>query len=235
MASKTVDISGIGQVTLFKRRGSRSIRISFAHDGSIRVTVPHWVPYQAGIDFARAKAGWIEQHRPKSDTLLKSGDRIGKAHRLVFEPKPVSRTTARIADNQIRVAFAASATLTDPAVQKAAITGAQRALRREAEALLPQRLSYLAKTNGYSYHSVSVKQLKSRWGSCNSKRDITLSYYLMQLPWQLIDYVLLHELTHTEQMNHGAAFWSRFERAMPGAKSVRNMLKQYRPVVTPGS
>jgi len=233
MANKTVDIPGIGLVDLYKRRGSRSIRLSFSHDGNLRVTLPFWVPYQAAIDFARSKADWIGRNRPESKAILKSGDRIGKAHRLLFESRATGRTTATVRNNQIRVAYAETAAPGDPAVQKAAIAAAQRALKKEAEALLPQRLNQLARANGFSFKNVTVKQLKSRWGSCNSRKEITLSYYLMQLPWQLIDYVLLHELTHTEQLNHGALFWSRLEEGIPGAKQLRKLLKAYRPVVTP--
>jgi predicted metal-dependent hydrolase len=217
---------------LYKRKGSRSIRIGFSHSGQVRVTLPYWVPYQSGIDFALRQAAWIQKHRPVEDSLLKTGDRIGKAHRMIFEQRPISRTTTSVAHNQVKVAFAPTTHQGDPTVQAAAIAAAQRALKKEADHLLPQRLNQLAAANGFSYKSVRVRQLKSRWGSCNSRKEIALSYYLMQLPWQLIDYVLLHELTHTEQLNHGADFWLRLEQTTPGAKGLRKLLKQYRPVVT---
>jgi predicted metal-dependent hydrolase len=82
-----------------------------------------------------------------------------------------------------------------------------------------------------SYHSVKVKRLASRWGSCSSNKVITLNFFLMQLPWPLIDYVLIHELIHTRHMNHSPDFWNDFERIHPGAKNTRNILKQYRPVI----
>jgi len=232
MASKIANIAGIGPVNLYKRRGSRAIRLSFGHDGSVRVTVPYWLPYQAGIEFARSKADWIAKNRPAAGTMLKDGDRIGKAHQLIFEGRDVNRTTATVRNNQIRVAYAQTTSPASPAVQKAATAAAQRALKKEAEALLPQRLGQLARANEFDFRNVTVKQLKSRWGSCNSRHEIVLSFYLMQLPWQLIDYVLLHELTHTEQLNHSSAFWGRLEKAMPGAKPMRKLLKSYRPVVT---
>src|SRR5690606_36436720 len=103
---------------------------------------------------------------------------------------------------------------TDPAhprVQKAAQAAAIRALRKEAETLLPQRLRTLAEQTGFTYNSVAVKQPKSRWGSCSHQKHITLNLFLMQLPWRLIDYVLLHELTHTKVMRHGPPFWAELE------------------------
>ncbi len=79
-------------------------------------------------------------------------------------------------------------------------------LRREAQRLLPARLDMLAKRHNLSYSKVKIGDQKTRWGSCNRNKDISLSLSLMLLPWHLIDYVLLHELCHTEVMNHGEAF-----------------------------
>jgi predicted metal-dependent hydrolase len=78
---------------------------------------------------------------------------------------------------------------------------------------------------------VQIRKLTARWGSCSSAKVITLSYYLMQLPWPLIDYVLLHELSHTEHMNHGSDFWGKFESVLPGAKVLRKEIRTYKPLV----
>lgn len=79
-------------------------------------------------------------------------------------------------------------------------------LRREAQRLLPARLEMLAKRHNMSYTKVKIRDPKTRWGSCNRDKVINLSISLMLLPWHLIDYVLLHELCHTEVMNHGEVF-----------------------------
>jgi predicted metal-dependent hydrolase len=91
----------------------------------------------------------------------------------------------------------------------------------------------LASQTGFSYASVGVKQLKSRWGSCNTQREIVLNLFLMQLPWKLIDYVLVHELTHTKVMRHGAPFWHEMERHLPHAKSLRKQMADYQPMLIP--
>jgi hypothetical protein len=106
-----------------------------------------------------------------------------------------------------------------------------RALRAQAEASLPGRLGELAGRYGFSFRSVAVKQLTGRWGSCDSKQNIVLNLYLMQLPWELIDYVLLHELTHTRIMKHGPEFWTARSDLLPDAKARRQVMKQYRPAV----
>lgn len=235
MATKQVRIPEIGTVTLYKRRGNRSLRLSIAPTGEVRVSLPYWLPYKAGEQFALSKAVWIEANRPKAQVgSLQHGHAIGKAHRLYFEQQSTaSKVATRIAGNEIRVSFPAIYDIHDHEVQEAAHAASIRALKKEAEVLLPQRLQALATQTGFSYRSISVKQLKSRWGSCNSQQEITLNLFLMQLPWQLIDYVLMHELTHTKIMRHGTPFWREMERHVPNAKQLRRQMSKYQPMLTP--
>ncbi len=235
MATKQVRIPEIGTVTLYKRRGNRSLRLSIDARGQVRVSLPYWLPYKAGEQFAMSKAIWIAANRPKSHSdHLQHGHAIGKAHRLYFEQKALaSKVSAHVAGNEIRVSFPANSASYDHEVQDAAHRASIRALKKEAEVLLPQRLRALAAQTGFTYTSVSVKQLKSRWGSCNSHQEITLNLFLMQLPWHLIDYVLMHELTHTKVMRHGTPFWREMERHVPNAKQLRRQMADYQPMLTP--
>ncbi len=233
MATKIVEIPEIGAVTLYKRRGNRSLRLSVAADGEIRVSLPSWVPYKAGEQFARSRAEWIVAHRRPRASGLQHGQAIGKAHRLHFAPSTMAtKVTTRLRQNMIEITHPPQYDATHPAVQKAAQTASIRALRKEAELLLPQRLRDLASKTGFAYTSVGVKQLKSRWGSCSNKQEITLNLFLMQLPWRLIDYVLLHELTHTKVMQHGAPFWKELERHVPRAKQLRKEISNHNPILT---
>lgn len=233
MATKQVIIPQIGAVTIYKRRGNRSLRLSIAADGEVRISMPTWLPYRAGEQFALSKAPWIAATRQRSQTtVLEHGHIIGKAHRIRFD-QHAGGVQARVASNQIHVRLPDFAATHEPAVQKAARQASIRALRKEAEALLPYRLATLADQTGYTYKNVTIKQLKSRWGSCTSDKEIILNLFLMQLPWHLIDYVLVHELVHTEVMRHGTPFWTEFERHVPQAKSLRREIGGYQPVLTP--
>lgn len=236
MATKVIEIPDIGPVTLYKRRSNRSLRLSVAADGEIRVSLPSWVPYLAGEQFVRSKIDWIRAHRIKPSQHLRHGQAIGKAHRLHFESMPEgAKITTRLHQNQIQVFHPASLDTSHPHVQKAAQNACIRALRKEAEQLLPRRLQDLAERTGFTYRSVSIKQMKSRWGSCSTNKDITLNLFLMQLPWRLIDYVLMHELTHTKVMRHGAPFWQELEKHVPHAKSLRKEIAKHHPVLVVSS
>lgn len=104
-----------------------------------------------------------------------------------------------------------------------------RALKKSAQAYLPLLLKELATHYGFTYKRVKITGSKSRWGSCSATGSINLSCYLMLLPPHLMDYVLLHELTHTREMNHGPQFWAILNELTEGkAKSLRAELKNFR-------
>ncbi|GHV10978.1 zinc protease [Bacteroidia bacterium] len=99
-------------------------------------------------------------------------------------------------------------------------------LRKQALAYLPGELQRLATVHGLHFQTVKIRKSKTRWGSCSSKGSISLSIYLMLLPPYLIEYVLLHELCHTVEMNHGNVFWALLNQHTAGqAKILRKELK----------
>jgi len=106
----------------------------------------------------------------------------------------------------------------------------ETALRQQAKAVLPAQLAKLAELHGFHYSNIKIRKSRSRWGSCSSKKTINLSFYLMLLPDHLIEYVLLHELCHTIQMNHGTAFWTLLDKCTQNnARKLRKEIRKYRP------
>ena len=105
----------------------------------------------------------------------------------------------------------------------------EESLRRNAKSILPERLERLSKQCGLPYLSVKINSSQGRWGSCSARKDINLSYFLVLLPSHLIDYVLLHELCHTREMNHSERFWGLLNQFTGGkALALRKELKSYR-------
>ncbi len=112
----------------------------------------------------------------------------------------------------------------------------ETALRRIAKEYLPQRLRSLAAEHGFSYSAVSLRSSHTRWGSCSNRGNISLSIYLQLLPTHLSDYVMLHELCHTVEMNHQPSFWALMDKVTAGkAKRLRNELKGYKTGFNPRS
>ncbi|MDB5161285.1 MAG: hypothetical protein JWO96_665 [Candidatus Saccharibacteria bacterium] len=231
MPQKIFIVEDLGEVLVAKRRGTKNIRLSITADGSVRVGIPAWVPYSAGLTFAKSRQEWITKHRVAARPGLKSGDRIGKSYRLNVVVSPSERISTRLSTNEIIIK---SPQPVDTARLQSAITkAAERALRSEASKLLPGRTAQLAEKYGYDFRQVVIKKLTSRWGSCSSDKIITLNFFLMQLPWELIDYVILHELVHTKHLNHGKAFWDDLKTAIPDARARQKLVKSYHPVIMP--
>lgn len=92
---------------------------------------------------------------------------------------------------------------------------------------LLNRLNELAKAYNFVYNKVSIRNQKTRWGSCSDKNNISLNIKLVRLPGELIDYVILHELLHTRIKNHGPSFWHALDKLVGDSKAFREKLNQY--------
>jgi len=121
-------------------------------------------------------------------------------------------------------------------IQKKLYEILKNVFRHEAKRLLPDRVETLARQYGFTYTGIKINSSRTRWGSCTSRKSLNLSLYLMQLPWHLIDYVLLHELCHTREMNHGDRFWALMDQVTDNrSKALRKELKQYHTLGGDGS
>lgn len=233
MPVKKIDIPELGTVCLYKRSGVRTIRLTIGPDGKIRVTLPKWAPYKLGLDFVQARQDWLLTHRPAPQAMLQSGYHIGKAHRLLFIAGNTSAPRARITANEVIITHPSALAHTDAAVQRAALRAGTKALRMQAEQLLPIRVHQLAQQHGFSYNNIKIKQLKARWGSCNHMHELVFNLYLMQLSWPLIDYVILHELQHTTVLKHGPQFWQALSEHIDNVAELRAAIKYEQPLLRP--
>ncbi len=100
--------------------------------------------------------------------------------------------------------------------------------KEKARAFIVERLEYFNQFYGYTYGRVSVKNTKTRWGSCSKKGNLNFTYRLVLIDAHLADYVVLHELCHIGEFNHGAGFWKLIEKQMPDWKARRDALKRVR-------
>lgn len=227
---KTIHVENVGEVTIRKSRLAKRVILKIDQSGRPVVTIPFYMPYKIAESFAHSHAQWFKNnlsHIPSK--FLGSGDRIGKLHSLKFVTDNVSVPKSRVGKDTITVTHPKHTSPEDPLVQKEAEKASIRALRRQAEAKIPELLYRLAAQNGYTYREVRIKTVQTRWGSCSSNKIINMSVWLMQLPDSLIEYVACHELAHLNNMNHSSKFWAEVERMIPDYKLRRKALKQFSP------
>ena len=102
-----------------------------------------------------------------------------------------------------------------------------RSCRLEAEKALGERTAFFAKVMGIDYGRITVRNQKTRWGSCSAKGTLSFNWRLMLAPPAILDYVVVHELCHLTHMNHSAAFWQAVEAVYPDYRSARRWLKEH--------
>lgn len=116
----------------------------------------------------------------------------------------------------------------DSDVQNILRNSIENVMRSEAKRIFPPKLENLARRHRFDYTGLTINKSKTRWGSCSSRRSINLSYFCLQLPEYLLDFIILHELCHTVEMNHGERFWMLLDKVSGGnAKKYTQELKNY--------
>lgn len=234
MISKKQIISDkdFGKIHFVVRRSARNITMRVKEDG-LHVTTP---PYRSITALLEAIAPFRERLRnvcsevkPKPFDLNFSIE--AECFRLKLETSPLKNFTVSMRDETVVIACPAHADFTTERVQTLVKNAVMRAMRKKAEEYLPPLVQYWSSLFDLPYNKVTISKARSRWGSCSSKRDISLSFYLMLLPAHLMDYVILHELAHTCEMNHGPKFWELLNQLTDGkALALRKELRMHRPV-----
>lgn len=116
-------------------------------------------------------------------------------------------------------------TLTPKQQEKVRCT--EKKLRKAAREYIPYRVEYFHKFTGGRYTAVSIRNQKSRWGSCSSNGSLSFNYRLMMAPAKILDYVIVHELCHLTHLNHSKQFWSMVESILPDYRESVKWLKEH--------
>ena len=99
-------------------------------------------------------------------------------------------------------------------------------LIENAKRVIKQRVDYYAPIVGVDYGRITIRNQKTRWGSCSSKGNLNFNVALMRMPLEVLDYVVVHELCHRIEMNHSPRFWKEVERIIPDYKKHEKYLKE---------
>lgn len=228
MPVKVVHFENIGPVTFFRNRRSKNMKISVKPDKSVLISFPFFVSDREVLTFLARNEAWIRKQLEKT-TIQQKPLNEGfftktKLHTVSLSKGSTNGSVNVKKDdvvifvqdfNSERSRFAVEQTLT-------------RIYRVEAHLLLPTRLKELAMKHRFSYNKVTIRNNKRNWGSCSSANNISLNLQMMKLPDHLIDYILLHELVHTEIKDHGDRFWKKLDEITGNkAKELAREVKKY--------
>lgn len=99
-------------------------------------------------------------------------------------------------------------------------------LKAYSKKFILKRVQELAQIYGFSYNRVSIREQSTRWGSCSSEKNLNFNWKLILAPPEILDYVIIHELAHTVELNHSKSFWNLVEKVMPNYREYRNWLRK---------
>jgi predicted metal-dependent hydrolase len=209
------------RIDFVRRRRARRYILRVQSDGSLRVTLPRGGSKREAMAFVATQRRWVERERARvlaerGPVEWDDGSAIlveGRAVRIVIQEEASGRA-AIYGDRRVP--------LEDGAAVRDAIEADLRALARER--LVP-RLAALASAHRLQVTRVTIRNQRSRWGSCSPAGAIALNFRLVQVPPEVRDYVLVHELMHLRQQNHSRRFWRLVEAACPGFRDAERWLK----------
>ncbi|NOY37063.1 MAG: M48 family metallopeptidase [Chlorobi bacterium] len=233
--NKAFDIEGLGKVIITKNRQAKHIRITVRADASVRVTLPAGTGYNQGLYFVKKKLPWIKksilkiQEKPAVPSLRFPGrNKLTPLHELVLEKTTGTTLTGQINGEAVIIGVPEGFTPDHAEVSAFIRFMTEKVLRLEAGSYLQGRVSQLAGEYGFQYGRITLRNMTSRWGSCSAANNISLNIHLMRLPEHLRDYVILHELVHTHEKNHGPAFWELLNRLTHNrAKALQKEMRNY--------
>ncbi len=235
LTEKFIQHEEFGEIRLIKSSRAKNIAISIRPFQGIKVTVPFYVSFSRGEKFIAKKENWLRKNMDRvriaesNHTIFDDHTEFNTVeHSLRIERINQDEPGIKIVGKKIVVSCPVIADIKSREIQEMIRWGIESAWRKEAKKHLPERLSELARIHGFSYKKVFIKNNKTRWGSCSSKNNINLSLHLMRLPQHLVDYVILHELTHTIHRNHSKQFWKYLDKLTGNARSLDKELSQYR-------
>ncbi|TCP39965.1 M48 family metallopeptidase [Rhodovulum marinum] len=215
----TTHLPGDPPLEISLRRSARarrySLRISQL-DGRVTLTLPKRAPLAEGLAFLRDKEGWIRGHlaaRPDTHTVALGGTVPFRGRALAIVAG--SGRAPRLAEQALAV----------PGPATGVAARVQGFLRTEARAALAEAADRHAAALGRGYGRLTLRDTRSRWGSCSSRGDLMFSWRLIMAPPQVLDYVAAHEVAHLAEMNHSPAFWAVVERLMPDYAAPRSWLR----------
>jgi predicted metal-dependent hydrolase len=233
-SQKKTYLDGVGEINIRRSSASRFIRIRIEPDEGVILTIPVNIAEKEALRFAYDKRSWIRKSLARRETVKNHMTVFNETscfktrhHGLFIEKHAKSTIKSMVHLDRITVWYPDFAEIKDPRIQRVIRKAVEEAWRIEAKNFLPRRIDELASKFNFHYERLSIKNAKTRWGSCSAHNNINLNLQLMRLPDFLIDYVILHELVHTVEKNHKKSFWNKLESIMPGAGKFDKELNKF--------
>ena len=202
------------------RSNRRSISISVNRDGQVVIHAPLFAPEGDIRQFVEAKAAWIQKAQAKQQQKKELAPSFAVGGMMPYLGSEIRVQTGAVPKPALAGTVLTLPKIGDPRQH------ALRWLAEQAKTQLPPRIAHWSKVMGLTPASLTIANPKTRWGSMKSDGSLRLNVALMHCDPALIDYVIVHELSHMRHMDHSPAFHAHVARYLPDAENRRKALKQ---------
>lgn len=212
-------LSGNPPVEVSIRRSARARRLSLRMsqlDGRVTLTLPKDVSEAEGRAFVMSKESWLRSHLDQRDAPVV----VALGSRLPVEGRPVAVTAGHGRSVVLR-----DGCLEVPGDPEAVAGRVRGWLRTRARDRLAEASDHFADKLGRPYDRLTLRDTRSRWGSCTHDGGLMFSWRLIMAPPDVLDYVAAHEVAHLAEMNHSPAFWAVVERLYGDWRAPRSWLR----------
>ncbi len=215
--------------TLVKSARAKYVRIKISPLGELSVVLPRGIAEKKAHRFLQQKAQWVAKTINQIPILEKTTFPKQLDLKLLNEVWDIeylyvqndeSIQLQEISEGQLRLKGNVK---NWDAVKKTL----NHWCKKKATPLFHSMLEKIAEEHGFHFNRLSVRSQKTRWGSCSHSKNINLNSKLLFMPKNIVEYVMIHELCHTLEMNHSSNFWKLVEDCDPEFKQNRNTLKQH--------
>jgi len=200
---------------------SKNIKITLKNEQSILVTMPYRCKFDTAKKFLLDNFEKIKSFKLNKKYLPK--DLKTKFDTLKIIPSDVLKT--KLEKKIVCFYYPSDLDFNCDIIQKALHEAYLKAIKIEAKNYLIYRTNFLAEKYNFEIKKIALKNQKTRFGSCSYCNNINLNIILMKYDFDIIDYVIIHELVHTKIKNHSKDFWLEVEKYCPDYKNLRNKLK----------
>ncbi len=226
-------MSQINYTLIRSRRLLSGTSVSVSPDKGVVVRAPFWMTEAMVRSLVESKSVWIQKHLSKmsppkvvkefkeGETHLFFGSEYSLSIKTVTSP---GRTAVNVCDNKIEVEiYNGFKQNIHPEKIREAL---QHWYLEKGIAVITEKVNYFSEQIGVSYSRISLKNVTSIWGSCSPRNCLSFNQKLVMAPHEVVDYVVLHEVSHMVHRNHGKKFWELVQKYDPLYKTHRRWLKQ---------
>jgi predicted metal-dependent hydrolase len=224
--------SDLGDVTFRKSHKAKRLTIRVKSEGRVIVTIPYLISLKRAMSFIESKKDWILRVKQKIE--LKRKKRLvfddqtvffTAEHKVVICKYPGFKMRKILQNKELTIMVPETYEIKSWDVQDRIRSIIIEIWRREAKEILVKRTIELSRKYHFEFSGIRIKEMKTRWGSCSGRNSINLNLHLVRLPQHLQDYVILHELVHTIEKNHGNEFRKALNRITGEDRKLSKELK----------